>query len=59
MIKRSRTKSLTFNITYHPVFGDVRNISEELRVILTSDDGHKKVNVSLVNDSVANRCVLT
>ena len=59
MTKRSRTKSLTFNITCHPVFGDVRNISEELHVILTSDDGHKKVNVSLVNDSVANRCVLT
>ena len=34
---------ITFNITYHPVFRDVRKILEELHVILASDDGHKKV----------------
>ena len=32
-----------FNITYHPVFRDVRKILEELHVILASDDRHKKV----------------
>ena len=30
-------------MTYHPVFRDVRKILEELHVILSSDDGHKKV----------------
>ena len=34
---------ITFNITYHPVFRDVRKILEELHVILVSYDGHKKV----------------
>ena len=32
-----------FNITYHPVFRDVRKILEELHVILASHDRHKKV----------------
>ena len=32
----------TFNFTYHPVFGKVRKILEELHVILASDNGHKK-----------------
>ena len=31
------------NITYHPVFWNIRKILEELHVILSSDDGHKKV----------------
>ena len=30
-------------MTYDPIFQDVRKISEELHVILASDDGHKKV----------------
>ena len=34
---------ITFNITYHPVFRDVQKIFEELHVILTFDDGLKKV----------------
>ena len=34
---------LTFNLTYHPVFRDIRKILEELHVILPTDDGHKKV----------------
>ena len=34
---------MTFNITYHPGFRDVRKILEELDVILAFDDGHKKV----------------
>ena len=34
---------ITFNITYHTVFRDVRKILEELHVILAFDDGYKKV----------------
>ena len=34
---------ITFNITYHPVFRDIRKILEELHAILASNDGHKKV----------------
>ena len=40
---QEKQNKITFNITYHPVFRDVRNILEELHVIFTSDDGHKKV----------------
>ena len=38
-----KQNKITFNVTYHPVFRDVRKILDELHVILTSDDGHKKV----------------
>ena len=40
---QEKQNKITFNITCHPVFGDVRKIFEELHVILASDDGHKKV----------------
>ena len=40
---QEKQSKITFNITYHPVFRDVRNFLEELHVILASDDGHKKV----------------
>ena len=40
---QEKQKRIAFNITYHPVFRDVRKILEELHVILASDDGHKKV----------------
>ena len=40
---QEKQNKITFNITYHPVFRDVRKILEELHVILASDDGHKKV----------------
>ena len=40
---QEKKNKITFNITNHPVFGDVRKILEELYVILASDDGHKKV----------------
>ena len=39
---QEKQNKITFNVTYHPVFRDVRKILE-LRVILASDDGHKKV----------------
>ena len=40
---QKKKDKITFNITYHPVFRDVRKILKELHVILASDDGHKKV----------------
>ena len=40
---QEKQNKITFNITYHPVFRDVRKILEELHVILASDDGHMKV----------------
>ena len=40
---QEKQNKITFNITYHPVFRNVRKILEELHVILASDDGHKKV----------------
>ena len=40
---QEKQNKITFNITYHPVFRDVRKILEELHVILASDNGHKKV----------------
>ena len=36
-------KKLTFNITYYPVFQNVRNILQELHILLTPDQEHKKV----------------
>ena len=41
--QEKKQNKVTFNITYHPVFHDVRKILEELHVIFSSDDGHKKV----------------
>ena len=47
---QEKQNKTTFNITYHPIFRDIRKILEELHVILVSDDGHKKIfpYVSLV-----------
>ena len=40
---QEKQNKITFNITYHPVFRDVRKILEELHVIPASEDEHKKV----------------
>ena len=40
---QEKQNKVTFSITYHPLFRDVRKILEELHVILASDDEHKKV----------------
>ena len=40
---QEKQNKITFNITYHPVFRDVRKILEEFHEILAFDDGHKKV----------------
>ena len=34
---QEKQNKVTFNITYHPVFRNVRKILEELHVILASD----------------------
>ena len=39
----SDRKKLTFNITYYPVFQNVRNILQKLHILLTPDQKHKKV----------------
>ena len=39
----SDQKKLTFNITYYPVFQNVRNILQELHILLTPDEEHKKI----------------
>ena len=36
-------KKMTFNITYYPVFQNVRNILQELNIFLTPDQEYKKV----------------
>ena len=33
-------KKLTFNISYYPVFQNIRNILEELNILLTPDQEH-------------------
>ena len=40
---QEKQNKITFNITYHPVFPDVRKILKQLHVILASVDGHKKI----------------
>ena len=39
---RMSESELTFDITYYPSFQNVRNISEELRILLASEKEHKK-----------------
>ena len=39
----SDQNKLTFNITNYPVFQNVRNILQELHILLTPDKEHKKV----------------
>ena len=51
---QEKQNKIIFNITYHPVFRDVRKILEELHVILASDDGHKKVFPDIPNDRFQN-----
>ena len=37
-------RKLTFNITYYPVFRNVRSIMQELHILLTPNKEHKKVS---------------
>ena len=39
----SDQNKLTFNITYYPIFQNVRNILQELHILLTADQEHKNV----------------
>ena len=42
--------NLTFNITYYPVFQNIKNILQEIHLLLAPDKEHKKVfpNVPVV-----------
>ena len=52
---QEKQNKITFNITYHPAFRNVRKILEKLHVILASDDGHKKAfpEVSMVGFKIS------
>ena len=39
--EQKKQNKITFNITYHPVFWNIRKILAEVHVTLASDDGHK------------------
>ena len=47
LLEREKAKTseprLTFNITYYPVFQNIRNILHELHLLLAPDKEHKKV----------------
>ena len=43
MKSESDQNKLTFNITYYPVFQNIRNLLQELHILLTLDQEHKKV----------------
>ena len=47
LLERGNTRTseckLTFNITYHPAFQNVKSILEELQILLAPDKEHKKV----------------
>ena len=54
LIEREKSETsqprLTFNITYYPVFQNIKNILKELHLLLAPDKEHKKVfpNVPVV-----------
>ena len=41
-------QKLTFNITYYPVFQNVRAIMEELHILLTPNKDYKKVFLNVL-----------
>ena len=43
MKSESDQNKLTSDITYYPVFQNVRNILQELHILLTPDKEHKKI----------------
>ena len=40
---REEQDKITFNLTYYPVFQNVKNVLAELHLLLTPDDAHKVV----------------
>ena len=50
-------QKLTFNMTYHPAFQNVRAIMEELHILLTPNKEHKKLfpNVLVIGFRNGNR----
>ena len=57
LLEREKAKTseprLTFNITYYPVFQNIRNILQEIHLLLAPDKEHKKV---FLNVPVAGFC---
>ena len=49
-VNNQKNNKIMFNITYHPVFRNVKKILEEMHVILAPDDRHSEVfpDVSLI-----------
>ena len=47
LLEREKTETsepkLTFNISYYPVFQNIRNLLQELHLLLAPDKAHKKV----------------
>ena len=41
-------QKLTLNITYYPVFENIRTIMEELHILLTPDKEQKKVHLNVL-----------
>ena len=58
VLEREETETseqrLTFNITYYPVFQNIRNILQEMHLLLALDKKHKKV---FPNVLVAGLCI--
>ena len=43
MKSESDQNKLTFNIAYYPIFQNVRNVLQELHIVLTLDKKRKKI----------------
>ena len=54
MKSESHQKKLAFNITYYQVFQNVRNILQELNILLTPDQEHKNQKYHLVRAKLPN-----
>ena len=51
LLEREKTSEprLTFNITYYPVSQNIRNILQELHLLLALDREHKKVFPDIIS----------
>ena len=45
---------VTFNITYYPVFKNIRNILEELDILFEPDEQHRKVFINILKPGFKN-----
>jgi len=42
-VKIKRDPFLTFNITYHPAYAKIKNVLSKIHILLSPDEGHRKV----------------